>query len=55
MFPAVNLMHDHLVDRYRVVRIGACDGVFGHFRRIGTEQKISHPLVDQLLAGVSCG
>ncbi len=55
LFPAVNLMHDHLVDRYRVVLIGACDGVFGHFHRIGIEQKISYPLVEQLLAGVSCG
>ncbi|MEP6557585.1 MAG: hypothetical protein ABJB17_03830 [Burkholderiales bacterium] len=48
-------MHDHLVERYRVVRIGACDGVFEHFHPIGTEQKIAHPLVEQLHAGVSCG
>ncbi len=55
VFPAVDLMHDHLVERYRVVRIGACDGVFEHFHPIGTEQEIAHPLVEQLHAGVSCG
>lgn len=53
VFPAVDLMHHQLVERYRVVRIGACDGVFEHFHLIGTEKKIAHPLVEQLLAGVS--
>lgn len=55
VFPAVDPMHDQLVECYRVVRIGACDGVHEHFHVIGTEKKVAHPLVEQLLAGAGRG
>ena len=49
VFPAVALVHDDLVARYGVRRIGACEGVDEHFYAIGTEKKVRHPLVERLL------
>jgi LysR family transcriptional regulator, transcriptional activator of nhaA len=49
VFPAVALVHDDLVARYGVRRIGACEGVEEHFFAIGTEKKVRHPLVERLL------
>ena len=49
VFPAVALVHDDLVARYGVRRIGACEGVEEHFYAIGTEKKVRHPLVERLL------
>ena len=49
VFPAVDLVHDDLVQRYDVKRIGACEGVEEHFFAIGTEKKVLHPLVQRLL------
>ncbi|QTN21669.1 LysR family transcriptional regulator [Rhizobacter sp. AJA081-3] len=49
VFPAVDLVHDDLVQRYDVKRVGACEGVEEHFFAIGTEKKVLHPLVQRLL------
>lgn len=50
VFPAVEWVHDDLVERYRVRRVGECDGVAEHLYAIGTEKKVGHPLVQRLLA-----
>lgn len=49
VFPAVEWVHDDLVARYEVRRIGPCDGVEERFYAIGTEKKVAHPLVQRLL------
>ncbi len=49
VFPAAALMHDKLSQRYDLVRVGDCDGVEEHFFAIGTDKRIGHPLVRQLL------
>ena len=49
IFPAADLIHDELIERYNVKRIGACDGVAEHFFAIGAQQKVLHPLVQMLL------
>lgn len=49
IFPAAQWVHDELVTRYSVERIGLCEGVNEHFFAIGTERKVQHPLVLQLL------
>jgi len=51
VFPAALMSHDDLVARYRVRRVGSCDGVEEHFLAIGTEKKVQHPLVRRILAG----
>jgi LysR family transcriptional regulator, transcriptional activator of nhaA len=49
VFAAVEMVHDELVARYGVKRVGACEGVEEHFFAIGTERKVQHPLVRQML------
>ena len=49
VFAAASLVHDELVARYGVVRVGHCEGVEEHFFAIGTEKKVLHPLVQRLL------
>ncbi|NDH66762.1 MAG: LysR family transcriptional regulator [Gammaproteobacteria bacterium] len=49
IFPAAEWVHDDLMAHYAVKRIGACEGVKEHFFAIGTERKVQHPLVQQLL------
>ncbi len=49
IFPAVQWVHDDLLARYGVQRLGPCDGVTEHFYAIGTEKKVQHPLVQRLL------
>ena len=49
IFPAADLIHDELIERYNVKRIGACDGVAEHFLAIGAQKKVLHPLVQMLL------
>ena len=49
VFPATELVHDELMARYDVKRVGPCDGVEQHFFAIGTEKKVLHPLVQRLL------
>ena len=47
--PAVDLVHDELVSRYGVRRVGRCEGVEERFFAVGTEKRVSHPLVARLL------
>lgn len=49
VFPAASLVHDDLVRRYGVRRVGRCDGVEERFYAIGTERKVQHPLVLRML------
>ncbi len=49
VFPAAQVVHDELVARYGVKRIGVSEGVEEHFYAIGTQKKILHPLVQRLL------
>jgi LysR family transcriptional regulator, transcriptional activator of nhaA len=49
IFPAAAWVHDDLLARYQVQRLGLCDGVTEHFFAIGTEKKVQHPLVQRLL------
>jgi LysR family transcriptional regulator, transcriptional activator of nhaA len=50
VFAAAEWVHEGLVARYGVARIGRCEGVEEHFFAIGTEKKVMHPLVQRLLA-----
>ena len=49
IFPATELVHEELLARYGVKRVGACDGVEEHFFAIGAHKKLLHPLVQKLL------
>jgi LysR family transcriptional regulator, transcriptional activator of nhaA len=49
VFPAPELVHDELVERYGVKRFAHCEGVEDHYFAIGTEKKVLHPLVQRLL------
>ncbi len=49
VFPASELVHEDLIERYGVKRIGHCEGVDEHYFAIGTEKKVHHPLVQRLL------
>jgi len=49
VFPAAEVVHDELIARYDVKRIGRCDDVVEQFFAIGTEKKVLHPLVQRLL------
>jgi len=48
-FPASAMVHDELIADGQLQMLGACDSVFEHFFAIGTEKKVQHPLVQQLL------
>jgi LysR family transcriptional regulator, transcriptional activator of nhaA len=50
VFPAATLVEDELLQRYGVQRVGECAGVVEKFFAIGTEKKVQHPLVLQLLS-----
>lgn len=50
VFPAVEWVHDDLVARFGVRRVGRSEGVEEKFYAIGTERKVAHPLVQRLLA-----
>ena len=50
VFPAADLTHVELMERYNVKRVGACDGVAEHFYAIGAHKKVLHPLVQQLVS-----
>ena len=49
VFPAAELVHEKLTVRYKLKRVGPCEGVEERFYAIGTDKKISHPLVRRLL------
>jgi LysR family transcriptional activator of nhaA len=50
VFPAAEWMHEELLARYGVQRLGLCEGVEEHFFAIGTERRVGHPLVQRILA-----
>lgn len=50
VFPAAEIVHDDLVMRYGVKRVGRCDDVEESFFAIGNEKKVSHPLVQRMLS-----
>jgi LysR family transcriptional activator of nhaA len=49
VFPAAERVEEDLVARYGVVRIGRSDGVEERFFAIGTERKVTHPLVRRVV------
>ncbi len=49
VFPAVDRVHDDVVERYGVVRIGTAEGVEETIYAVCTEKRVQHPLVAQLL------
>jgi LysR family transcriptional regulator, transcriptional activator of nhaA len=49
VFAAAELVHEDLIARYGVIRIGRCEGVEEQFFAIGSEKKVLHPLVQRLL------
>jgi LysR family transcriptional regulator, transcriptional activator of nhaA len=49
VFPAAELAPDDMAQRYRIRRVGDCDGVEEHFFAVVTQRKIMHPLVKRLL------
>jgi LysR family transcriptional regulator, transcriptional activator of nhaA len=49
IFPAADMVHDDLVARYGVKRIGLCEGVEEHYFAIAAHKKVLHPLVQKLL------
>jgi len=49
VFPMAELVHDDLVARYGVKRIGVSEGVEENFYAIGAHKKVLHPLVQRLL------
>lgn len=51
VFPAAENVDDELLARYGLSRIGGCDGVEERFFAIGTERRITHPLVRKVVAG----
>jgi LysR family transcriptional activator of nhaA len=50
-FPAAQWVQEDLLTRYRVKRLGPCEGVAEHFYALGTERKVQHPLVLRILQG----
>ena len=55
VFPATELAHAELTQRYGMKRIGSCDGVEEHFFAIDAHKKVLHPLVQKLLPPHSRG
>jgi LysR family transcriptional regulator, transcriptional activator of nhaA len=49
VFPAALSVDDALTTRHGVVRVGLSEGVEEHFFAVGTDKKITHPLVRRLL------
>lgn len=49
IFLAADLLHNDLSERYKVKRVGSCDGVEDQFFAIAARKKVLHPLVQKLL------
>lgn len=49
VFPAASTVDDALTARYGLVNIGVAEGLAEQFYAVGTDKKISHPLVKRLL------
>jgi LysR family transcriptional activator of nhaA len=52
VFPAVEWVHEDLLGRDGVRKLGPCDDVSENFFAIGTERKVQHPLVQRLLTAL---
>jgi hypothetical protein len=50
VFPAADWVHDDLLARYAVQRLGPCEGGTEHFFAVGTEKKVPHHLGSKLVA-----
>lgn len=53
VFPAATAVDDALTLRYGVVNVGLAEGLAEQFFAVGTDKKISHPLVKRLLPATS--
>lgn len=49
VFPAALLVHEDLLEHYRVKPVGGCYGVREQFYAIGTERRVQHPLIRRLV------
>jgi LysR family transcriptional activator of nhaA len=49
VFPAATAADDALTGRYGLINVGAAEGLTEQFYAVGTDKKISHPLVKLLL------
>ncbi|MBY0265104.1 MAG: LysR family transcriptional regulator [Burkholderiales bacterium] len=49
VFPAAEIVEKHLMEKQGLRRIGICEGVEERFFAIGTERKVAHPLVQQII------
>jgi LysR family transcriptional activator of nhaA len=49
VFPAATAVDDALTGRYGLINVGLAEGVAEQFYAVGTDKKISHPLVRRLL------
>jgi LysR family transcriptional regulator, transcriptional activator of nhaA len=49
VFPAVEWVHEELVARYGVQRVGRCPDLHEHYHAIAAERKVPHPLLQTLL------
>jgi LysR family transcriptional activator of nhaA len=49
VFPAATAVDDALTGRYGLVNVGRAEGLAEQFYAVGTDKKISHPLVRRLL------
>jgi LysR family transcriptional activator of nhaA len=49
VFPAATAVDDALTGRYGLVNVGAAEGLAEQFYAVGTDKKITHPLVRRLL------
>jgi len=49
VFPAASTVDDALTARYGLVNVGVAEGLAEQFYAVGTDKKISHPLVKRLL------
>jgi LysR family transcriptional activator of nhaA len=54
VFPAAEVIHDDLLARYQVQRVGTCDDLADEYFAIGADRRIMHPLVSNLLSAKIC-
>lgn len=47
VFPAAELIHEKLISRLDVKRLGPCEGAEEHFFAFGADKKMRHPLVQR--------
>lgn len=49
VFPAAEMVQEEMTERYKVRRVGPCEGVEQHFYALAAHKKLLHPLVQKLL------